>query len=164
MNMLLMRNHEGVNYMCNETNKKDRCTCIVEILKVILILQRKASCPDDPCLDSCDKGFLGSSPTSLKCNTRPVMLYTASGNGTPWKMLISKTGTTCKEVTPGQNLCSSVFRIEKLDGCCATFRVLSPILNTNQEPQYTATNTFFTMDLGCCCAIKCLPDTFIEGV
>ena len=62
--------------------------------------------------------------------------------------------------------CSSVFRVEKLDGCCATFRVL------NQNPEesccnsipYIATNSFFTMDLNCVCAIKCLNDTFVDCV
>jgi len=158
--MLLMKIYEGVDYMCNEA-KKDGCTCIAEILKVILILQRKAG-GGDTCLETCDRSFLGDSPACFEYNTRPIMLYTACGNGTPWEMPIARNGTTCEEPEPGQTVCSNVFRIEKLDGCCATFRVLAPSINGCFP--YLATNSFFTMDLSCCCAIRCLPDTFVEGL
>jgi hypothetical protein len=58
---------------------------------------------------------------------------------------------------------SSVFRVEKVDDNCCTFRVLIP-----EGPDedgcfnYIATNSFFTLNLSCCCAIKCLDDTFVE--
>ena len=62
--------------------------------------------------------------------------------------------------------CSSVFRVEKVDGECATFRVLAANTdpNTSATMPYVATNSFFTMNLDCVCALKCLNDTTVEGV
>ena len=139
--------------MCNNTDSG----CIAEILKVICILQQNATC-DDACLDTCDRGFLGCSVTSLNCNTRPIMLYTCCGNGVPFAMPISK--------DPAVTTTSTIFRIEKLDENCATFRVLTP----NDDPTevstipYMATNSFFTMNLNCLCALRCLNDTYVECI
>lgn len=151
--------------MCN----KNECdNCIADILKVILILQQNA-CPDN-CLDSCDRPTLGGGPNCLVCNTRPVMLYTCCGNGVPWTMPTSKDSTViCSNNQCSNNNgmdCSSVFRVEKLDGCCATFRVLVPNPEEsccNSIP-FITTNSFFTMNLDCICAIKCLNDTFVDCV
>ncbi|MBP3461845.1 MAG: hypothetical protein J6K21_05535 [Bacilli bacterium] len=141
--------------MCNETND---CKCIAEILTVISILQHNASCCGDSCLDTCDKGFLGNSTNCLGCNTRPIMLYTCCGNGVPISMPISK--------DPNEETTSSVFRVEKIDGCCATFRVLAT--NPDQTEvatiPYVATNSFFTMNLNCCCMLRCLNDTHVECI
>ena len=143
--------------MCNNN---DNCSCIAEILNVINVLQENADCADS-CLDSCDRGFLGCSTTSLNCNTRPVILYTCASNGTPWSMPITRESITCEGDT-----CSNVFRIEKLDGCCATFRVLAPNTDptTSETIPYVTTNSFFTMDLNCVCALRCLPDTYVECI
>ena len=142
--------------MCN--NEESRC--IAEILKTINILQNNAEC-SDACLDTCDRGFLGCSTTSIMCNTRPVMLYTCCGNGTPWSMPTTKDNSVCGEegVT-----CSNVFRVEKVDGCCATFRVLAPNDDPTSIYPYVSTNVFFTMNLGCCCVLRCLNDTYIECI
>lgn len=149
----------GGLYMCN--NDKD-CSCIAEILTVIAILQQNANCAEN-CLDTCDRGFLGCSTSSLNCNTRPVVLYTCCGNGTPWSMPTTKEDVVCG--TEGAS-CSNVFRIEKLDGCCATFRVLAPNPDATEVATipYVATNSFFTMDLNCVCALRCLQDTFVECI
>lgn len=149
--------------MCNENDTN----CIGEILKVILVLQQNA-CPES-CLDSCDRPMLGGGPNCLVCNTRPVMLYTCCGNGVPWSMPIEKDNTNvCSnpQMSSCCQDCSNVFRVEKLDGNCATFRVLAPNPQEsccNSIP-YIATNSFFTMNLSCCCAIKCLSDTFVDCV
>lgn len=145
--------------MCENNQNNNECRCINEILTVIHILQQNASCPDT-CLDTCDRGFLGCSVSTVNCNTRPVMLYTCCGNGTPWSMPITSTNVDCSD--PGVT-CSSVFRIEKLDGCCATFRILAnnPDATEAQTYPYISTNSFFTMNLNCVCALRCLPDTFI---
>ena len=91
------------------------------------------------------------------------MLYTCCGNGTPWSMPTTKENVTCGDegVT-----CSNVFRVEKVDGCCATFRVLANNPDTTEAGTmpYVATNSFFTMNLDCVCALKCLNDTTVEGV
>lgn len=144
--------------MCNdETNN---CSCIAEILKVISILQKNAVCPEC-CLDTCDRGFLGNPVSVVGYNTRPVMLYTGFGNGTPWSMPITREDVVCGDegVT-----CSNVFRIEKIDGCCATFRVLADNPDTTQVDTipYIATNAFFTMNLNCVCCLRCLNDTYVD--
>lgn len=145
--------------MCNNNND---CKCIAEILTVICILQQNAVC-DEGCLETCDRGFLGNTATSFTFNTRPIMLYTCAGNGTPWSM-----PTTREEVTCGDDgvVCSNVFRIEKIDGCCATFRVLAdnPDTTTAATIPYVATNSFFTMNLNCVCSLRCLNDTFVECI
>ena len=144
--------------MCNKNNEEGNC--IAEILKVILVLQQNAC--GDSCLDSCDRPMLGGGASCLICNTRPVMLYTCCGNGTPWSMPTTKdTTATCG--TEGVT-CSSVFRVEKIDGNCATFRVLQDNPDTTSLNPYVATNSFFTMDLNCCCVIRCLSDTFVDCV
>lgn len=147
--------------MCNNTSSEG-CNCISEILTVINILQENAEC-SDTCLDTCDRGFLGCSVSSVGCNTRPVMLYTCSGNGTPWSMPITKEDVTCGDegVT-----CSNVFRVEKVDGCCATFRVLAANTDTTTSATtpYITTNSFFTMNLNCVCSLRCLNDTHVDCV
>lgn len=146
--------------MCD---KNTDCKCISDILKVINILQKKADHHDD-CEDICDRKTLG--PTRFaKFNTRPVQLFLCCNNGDePLLMPITKepiTGTTCF---------SNVFRVEKVDDCCATFRVLKPKVRVNAETQlnfdcdeeFEATCSFFTLDLKCVCIIRCLDDTFVD--
>lgn len=143
--------------MCNNTNNDGNCVC--EILKVILTLQQNA-CPET-CLDTCDRPMLGGGPNCLICNTRPVMLYTCCGNGTPWSMPTTKdvSAATTSAVTK-----SNVFRVEKIEGNCATFRVLADNPDTTSLNPYVATNSFFTMNLDCCCVCRCLSDTYVECV
>ena len=145
--------------MCNNNEAKDNC-CIAEILTVINILQENAECSDS-CLDTCDRGFLGCNITTVGCNTRPVTLYTC--NGTAWSMPTTKENVVCSDASA---TCSNVFRVEKVDGCCATFRVLANNPDTTEATTrpYVATNSFFTMNLGCVCALKCLNDTIVDGV
>lgn len=143
--------------MCNNENKNGNC--ISEILSVILVLQQNA-CPEN-CLDSCDRPLLGGGPSCLVCNTRPVRLFTCCGNGTPWSMPITKGDLTCGEAGV---TCSNVFRVEKLEGNCATFRVLETNPDTTSVYPYIATNNFFTMDLSCACVISCLNDTYVDCV
>lgn len=139
--------------MCN--NENNSCeNCIADILKVILLLQQSV-CQNDCCLETCDKGYLGQS-SSLYYNTRPIVLYTCSSGSTPVSMPISK--------DPNETVTSSVCRLEKLDGCCATCRVLAPNTNPDSTFPYEATNSFFTINLGCCCMLRCLDDTYVEGM
>ena len=135
--------------------------CINEILSVILVLQQNA-CPET-CLDACDRPVLGGGPNCLVCNTRPVMLYTCCGNGVPWSMPTTKdTTVSCANSTSAT--CSSVFRVEKIEGNCCTFRVLADNPDTTSLNPYVATNSFFTINLDCVCLIRCLSDTYVECV
>ena len=90
--------------MCNNNNSND-CKCINEILSVICMLQQNAGC-NDTCLDTCDRGFLGTSIASINYNTRPVQLYTCCGNGVAWSMPISK--------DPAVTTTSNVSELKKL--------------------------------------------------
>lgn len=147
--------------MNNCENNNTSGNCINEILSVILVLQQNA-CPES-CLDACDRPVLGGGPNCLICNTRPVMLYTCSGNGTPWSMPTTKdTTVNCSGTVSDQ--CSRVFRVEKIEGNCCTFRVLQDNPDTTSLNPYVATNSFFTMDCDCLCAIRCLSDTFVDCV
>ena len=130
---------------------KNDCNCISEILQVICLLQKNADCFDDT-IESCSKPTLGTLATTF-FNTRPIMLYTCNSNGeTPWS------APTTREVTPAAT--STVFRVERINDCCATFRVLI----ANEDGTYTATQSFFTMNLECVCSIRCLGDTFVENI
>ena len=148
--------------MNNNNSTRECCNCINEILSIILVLQENV-CPENS-LDTCDRPMLGGGSNCLVCNTRPVMLYTCCGNGVPWSMPISKDATTNCAGEPTSTTCSTVFRIEKIEGCCATFRVLAPNTDTTSLFPYVATNSFFTMDTSCLCSIRCLNDTFVECV
>ena len=140
-----------MDYMCN--NENNTCeNCIADILKVILLLQQSV-CQNDSCLETCDRGFLGQSCSSF-CNTRPVVLYTCGTGSDALAMPISK--------VPNETVTSTVFRLEKLDDCCATFRVLAPNTDTTSIFPFVATNSFFTINLGCVCVLRCLDDTFVE--
>lgn len=134
--------------MCNNDNS---CREISEILAIINVLQQNA-CNSDTCLDTCDRGFLGCGVNALQCNTRPVQLFLCNG-----QVLSMPTEKDSTDMTTGT---SSVFRVEKLDGCCCTFRVLSP----NDDGTYSATNSFCSVNLHCVCTLRCLSDTYVECI
>ena len=126
---------------------------IKNILKTILILQKEADIPGN-CLDTCDKRCLGDMPSICGYNTRPITLYLCGCCSNRLEMPTTK--------NPLDTTSSPVFRIEKLDEDAATFRVL--IANDTDPVTYTATDSFFTVDCDCICALKCLGDTFVESV
>ncbi len=142
--------------MCNEKDSN----CILEILSVILVLQQNVC--GDSCLDSCDRPMLGGGPSCLVCNTRPVMIYTCGGGNRPWSMPVTKDSTATCDGTG--DVCSSVFRVEKIEGNCCTFRVLQDNPDTTSLYPYVTTNSIFTMSLDCICALRCLTDTYVECV
>lgn len=122
---------------------------ISETLNFILTLQKNSCCSDGTCPEGCTRPFLGPSTDTICYNTRPITLFTCC-TGTNWTFPYELNGTTGE---------STVFRIENVEGNCATFRVLIP--NTvGDETTYTLSNSYFTIDLSCVLAIQCLPDTF----
>ena len=135
------------------SNTSNNCcdNCVAEILQIIKVLQDNA-CPDN-CLNSCDRPALGGGTSGVLFNTRPIMLYTCAGNGVPWSMPTTRTE---------EGVTSSVFRVEKVNGCCCTFRVLAPNPDTTSTYPYVSTDSIFTMDVGCMCSIRCLNDTYVE--
>lgn len=127
---------------------------ILEILQVINVLQTNA-CPEG-CLLSCDRPALGGGTNCVICNTRPIMIYGCGSNGTPWSMPTSRDTTV--------DTTSNIFRVEKVDNNCVTFRVLVPNTDTTSIYPYTSTDSLFTISIDCICAIRCLNDTYIECV
>ena len=139
---------------CNEQDKKQECGCLSEILKVILRLQ---NCNDECDLinNGCDKPFLGPTPSLICFNTRPVRFFRCL-DGEAWNLPYTMNGTTGT---------SDIFRIESLDGCCATCRILIPNLDTTQaERPYVASDSFFTINLDCVGALSCLTDVFVPNL
>jgi hypothetical protein len=153
----ILENRRGGLYMCNNEENGNRC--MAEILEVILLLQKNADCGDS-CLDTCDRGFLGCSTTCCVCNTRPVTFYLCGSNSDPLRIPISKDFD--------EDVTSSVFRVEKLDGNCCTCRVLARNLDDNDNGgcshPFVATNSFFTLNLNCLCCIRCLQDTCVDCI
>lgn len=145
--------------MCNNNENNKNCQCIAEILTVISILQQNANNCSDACLDTCDRGFLGTSCAALGFNTRPITLYLCGSNNEALAM------PTSREDVTGETT-STVFRVEKIDGCCATFRVLAPNPDTTQVATipYVSTNSFFTVNLNCVCLLRCLQDTYVDCI
>ncbi len=143
--------------MCN--NNSD-CKCIGDIIKVINILQKKAECKEE-CNNCCDRPVLGHECCCL-CNTRPVQLILCGQNGDDPLVM----PTTNGPITPATCF-SNVFRVEKIDDCCACFRVLVKKHHGDLDgdcEEFVATDSFFTVDLKCVCVIKCLEDTFVDCV
>lgn len=138
--------------MCENDSAK---SCIYEILKTILVLQKQASVGGECCLDTCDKNFLGGVACVCGYNTRPITMYLKGCCNTRLEMPISK--------DPTETVTSFVFRVEKLDNKCCTCRVLVPT-TTEGVTTYTATDSFFTVDTDCICILKCLADTLVEGL
>ena len=137
-----------MNNCCNdEKEEKKDCGCIYDILKKILLLQQQDF--DNESYSGCDKPYLGPICTSVCYNTRPIQLFNCS-TGAAWSFPYNVNGTIGD---------TDVFRIEALDECCCTCRLLYLNPTTNQ---YTNTNEFATIDLGCVGAIRCLADTFID--
>lgn len=117
--------------------------CIAKVLKVINVLQKEATCENTN--EGCSRPFLGPNGTMLY-NTRPITLYSKTGNLFTANYYVNNNLTT-----------SSVFRVEDVNGCCATLRILQSTGDT-----YTSTNEFITINLECFCIIRCLNDISLE--
>lgn len=130
---------------CDE--ERENCGCIHNILKRILLLQRQDF--DNENFAGCDKPFLGPVCNSVCYNTRPIQLYNCC-TGDAWCFPFTFNGVNNK---------SNVFRIEVLEDCCCTCRIL---FLDPETKCFENTNEFFTLDLNCVGAIKCLADTFVE--
>ena len=130
----------------------DDKSCLTSILETILCLQNSK---DESCeVLGCDKPYLGPTPSLVCYNTRPINLYNCT-TGCRWSFpytLDSVNGT------------SSIFRLENLEGNCCTCRVLALNPDTSSSEPYVLTSTFFTINLDCVSAIKCLPDVLVSGV
>lgn len=127
--------------------------CFAKLLKVIDILQKNSN--GDICNDeSCTKPFLGGNPNILCFNTRPVTFYTCNGGLFTASYQVGTDSRT-----------SSVFRVEKVTGCCVKCRILEANPDTSDGNRaYIATNQFVTINLDCVCVISCLADIIIDSL
>ena len=140
--------------MCNnDMTSNTNCACLANILQVILKLQCKGE--KAPEFNGCDKPFLGPCPSVTCFNTRPVNFNSCS-TGEIWTLPYTLNGATGT---------SSVFRVENLDDCCCTCRILAPNTDpTEVNSPYVATDSFFTINLNCVGALKCLQDTYVPCI
>lgn len=123
-------------------------SCISDILEKILVLQKQDFSCDN--YVGCDKPYLGPTANNICYNTRPIQLYICC-NGNPWSF-----NYTSEE---GSTAVSSILRVEALDECCCTCRILALDTTTGN---YTSTGEFVTIDLNCCGAIRCFSDTYVD--
>lgn len=121
-------------------------TCIQDLIKRIYLLQQQNCDVKNP--GGCNKPFLGPIPTNVCYNTRPIRLYNC--NATPWSFTYTVDGV---EAT------SDILRIESVDDDCCTCRILYLDATTSE---YIATTEFVTINLNCCCAVRCLPDVYVN--
>ena len=137
--------------MCPDENIENNECCISNILEIIVKLQNRSDKFD--CFgDGCDRPYLGPTPSTICYNTRPINLYRCS-DGELWTFPYTLNGATGE---------SSVLRCEQVDGCCATCRILAPNPDTTAiDTPYVSTDSFVTINLSCCGALTCLPDTYI---
>lgn len=135
--------------MCGNNN--NNISCLAQILEVILSLQQAENCENNT---GCARPYLGFDCITL--NTRPITITSCCTNA-QWTMPYTLNGVSGT---------STVFRIENLNDNCATFRVLAPNPDTASQPTtpYVATEDFFTINLNCVGALKCLADTNVTGI
>lgn len=137
--------------MCDKERENiSSCECLHSILETIVKLQQH----DNPkCCNSvgCDKPYLGPEQNYICYNTRPISLYNCF-TGTMWTFPYTVNGSTGE---------STVFRVESLDDCCATLRILYTTIEDGVTV-YNPTSDFVTINLDCVSAIKCYADTYID--
>lgn len=127
----------------------ENCENIKDILCLIVNLQRNTNCPNNDC-EGCSRPFLGPN-TFLTYNTRPIEFTSCQSEGL-WSMPYTLNGTTGTSTT---------FRVENVDENCATFRILAEAPEGSTCP-YILTNSYFTIDIDCILALKCLNDTCVS--
>ena len=133
-------------------NNNDNKGCVCQILK--------KEVENKKTLDTCDRLFLGNVPENI-CNTRPFTLLCCNGR---FKAFFQN----------GLELLNTeVFRVEKVDKCCAQLRCLQlvssdplidPIFDNIYNPAISiqATNNFVAVNLNCICGIQCLTDIHLN--
>lgn len=139
----------------NQPVETKECACLGNILEKIIKLQNRSE-KIDCAQEGCDKPFLGPTPSIVCYNTRPVTFYRCC-DGELWSFPYTYNGTSGY---------SNIFRVENVDGCCATCRILAnnPDTSTADVSPYVATESFFTINLNCVGALKCLPDTHVACI
>ena len=133
--------------------ERNNC-CLGKILKLIQKLQ--CACECEQIDNTCSKPFLGT-PVNVECyNTRPITFYGCNNN----LIEINYTATINGETQEGK---TSIFRVEKVEGCCVLVcLLLANPDNSEGAREYITLRQSATINLDCVCAIKCLGDTIVD--
>lgn len=129
----------------------EKGSCFKDILKVIDVLQKNTN--ECPFIDTgCKRPFLGNLPSTICFNTRPITFYKCDSS-------ILSLDYTAESTT----LQTTVFRIEEVYEKSVKVLLLAPNPDTTDPTMpYISTNQYATINLGCICAIKCLPDVVLN--
>ena len=145
--------------------------CVCEVVRAILEIQNQATNDEcSSCTTNCFLEPLGGivSPARKSADTRVFTLLTKTG-----KPFMATFSSECYE-----DVCASIyFRVEDVfDDCCATLRVLIPLVDdaavdllTEDGTQlclhslcevdgFAPSNSCITVDLSCFCAVQCIQD------
>ena len=141
---------------CETTQATTRNTnCVADTVKFINRLQQ-AVVPTEIGCSRCNTPILGE---TSKANTRPFILYLPNGRAF---QLATFTDSSMPTIP--------VFRVESINGNCATLRALAPAGAVNFgdngmcdcDQQFVPTRTCVNVDLDSFIAIQCLDDVFLK--
>ena len=147
--------------MCEEKKDRER-GCVCEVVRFIHNLQSQVK-PDPRKVHGCTRPTLDDDCHD-KNNTRPFVLYLKDGS--LFKAFFEHDSLILR---------SPIFRVEKIDGCCALLRVLRIVPEPNakeaditvafsRDVKLAKTDSFITVDLNCFCGIQCIEDRKIKGI
>ena len=145
----------------NNSNANRSANCVADTVRFINRLQQ-AVVPTEIGCSRCNTPVLGE---TSKANTRPFILYLP--NGEPFRLAV---------LTDSPNEPIPVFRVEDVNGNCATLRALTTrrtccmndrdMLNefnsNNPELEFIPTRSCVTVNLNDFIAIQCLDDVFLK--
>ena len=145
----------------NNSNTNRSANCVADTVRFINRLQQ-AVVPTEIGCSRCNTPILGE---TSKANTRPFILYLP--NGEPFRLAV---------LTDNPSEPIPVFRVEDVNGNCATLRALATrrsSCNENSssfdefnsmrfETEFVPTRTCVTVNLNDFIAIQCLDDVFLK--
>jgi len=146
----------------NNSNSNRSANCVTDIVRFINRLQQNVVSTEIGC-SQCNTPVLGE---TSRANTRPFILYLP--NGQPFRLAT---------LTDGSNASIPVFRVEEVNGNCATLRALTlrrrccvnnqPSFNdlndfNVEETELIPTRTCVTVNLNDFMGIQTLNDIFLK--
>lgn len=164
---------------CTTSTVSSNSNCVAEIINHINDMQ-EAVAETESCPTGCLNPLGGSMINHTPVNTRPVILYTAEG----FPFAIYTNVQTNQTTQLNAKCATQLFRVESVDGNCATLRGLA-IAQSNQGGQggdkgkeggqhkfvdicdalssnnnssfrLVGTTSCVTVDLNCFCSVQCL--------
>ena len=130
------------------TNNVEKENCIYNILKITCMLQNNIL--EKSTIGNCNLEQLHIL-NEKKANTRPLIIYNSLGN--TFEVALEPQNYLNKRKT-------IIFRIEKIDKECATFRAL----DLDENGIFFVTNIYITLNISCIYGITCLRDCLIDCI